>query len=495
MSRSVSLQLQQKLAPSLKQMQRLMMSQHMQQALHLLQLPLMELEAAVEQELEQNPLLEHENDHEEPDISPLEQEHLDAVAEESSESVLEKSLAFDERDLAVLQNLDEDFRDHFNESAPIYRTSSSEEEKWHTYQESLIQAPRSLFESLMEQANETFSSIEERAVAEALIGNFDERGFLTTPLAEIALLGQFKEAKLAEILKTIQTFEPVGVGAQDLRDSLLIQLRAKNATQTMAYAIVENYFDSLLHNHIPQIQKALKCTSDAINRAVEQIAKLDLHPGSSSGTHLVQPIRPDVILRQEGEELIVEVEDDFLPRIRFSRRYLKMLEDETLPKETKEFIAKKLLSAKWLLRTVHQRNETIERIASSLAKRQREFFLHPEGKLIPLTMKALAEELEVHESTIARAVANKYIDSPRGLLPLRSFFTTALSNSRGEDVSSQSVREIMLELIKREDKRHPLSDDAIASRVKAQGIQCARRTVAKYRLLLKIGNAHQRKQY
>lgn len=494
MSRSVSLELQPKLAPSLKQMQRLMMTQHMQQALGYLQLPVMELAAAVEQELEQNPVLELAQDHDDPEISPLEQEHLDADLEDE-EPQCEKSLAFDERDLKILQQLDEDFRDHFNESAPPCRANTAEEDKWRTYQESLIQAPTSLFDHLMHQARETFAAHEERAMAEALIGNFDARGFLQTSLEEIALLGHFKLEELERVLKEIQGFEPWGVGAKDLRESLLIQLRLLKKDDTYAYTIMEQHYNDLLHNRIPQIRRSLQCSAEDIKEALDIIARLDLHPGAACSPNTPQAIHPDVIMRQEEDKLVVEVDGDFLPSFRFSRRYLRMLEDDQVPEETKEFIRRKLVSAKWLLRTIHQRNDTLERIALSLSRRQGDFFLHPDGKLVPLTMKSIAEELEVHESTIARTVANKYMDTPRGCFPLRAFFTTALAKEAGEEVSSHSVREMMGEIIKNEDKRRPLSDEAIALRIQAKGIRCARRTVAKYRLLLKIGNAHQRKQY
>jgi RNA polymerase sigma-54 factor len=491
MSRSVSLELQPKLAPSLKQMQRLMMTQHMQQALGYLQLPIMELAAAVELAIEQNPILEQEQDHEDPDISPLEQENIDDAQEE--EAPLEKSLTFDERDLKILQQLDEEFRDHFSESGPTYRSQTAEDEKWRAFQESLIQAPISLFEHLMQQAREAFPE-QERAMAEAIIGNIDERGFLQTPLAEIALFGPFEEAKLKEILKTIQTFDPLGIAAESLQESLLIQMNRKS--DTLAYAIVKDHFDDLLHNRIPLIQRSLKCTQENIKTALEAIAKLNLHPGSPYGIQENPAIHPDLILRQEGDELLVEVQDDSLPLFRFNRRYLRMLEDPQIANDTKDFIRHKILSAKWLLRTLDQRHDTLMRIGASLAKRQRDFFLNLDGKLHPLTMKSIADELEVHESTIARTVANKYIDTPRGLLPLRAFFTSALSaNDLGEEISSHSVRELMLSLIRSEDKQRPLSDEAIAAQLKNRGIQCARRTVAKYRLLLKIGNAHQRKQF
>lgn len=475
-------------------MQRLMMSQQMQQALGFLQLPLMELKEAVEQEIEQNPVLELGADPDDPEISPLEQEHLEDEQQEE-ESPVDKTLKFDERDLKILQQLDEEFRDHFELSAPNYRSQTIEEEKWQSYRESLIQAPTSLFQHLMIQAQESFSSQHEMEMAEAIIGNLDGRGFLQTSLEEIALLGHFQLTKLKKVLNVIQTFEPLGVGAKNLQESLLIQLREHDKKRSLPYRILEGHYEDLVHNRIPVIQHALKCGAEEMKEALQTISKLDLHPGTSCEAHSAQAIRPDVILRQEGDQLLVDIEDDFLPSFRFSRRYLRMLQDEKLTEDVKEFIQSKIASAKWLMRTIHQRNDTLERIATALAVRQREFFLNPTGQLIPLTMKAIAEELQVHESTIARTVANKYIETPRGLMPLRAFFTTALSSDAGEEISAHSVRTLIADLIKGEDKRHPLSDDAIASRIAEQGIQCARRTVAKYRHILKIGNAHQRKKY
>ena len=333
-------------------------------------------------------------------------------------------------------------------------------------------------------------------MAEALIGNFDERGFLQTSLLEIALLNGFEEHNLQKILVQIQDFEPFGVGAKNLQESLLIQLRCMAKKNTLAYEIIEKHYEDLLHNRIPLIQKSLKCTSDEIANAIDRcISKLDLHPGTWHSRQTVQTITPDVIVRQEDDKLIIETNDDYIPSLRFSSRYMRMLEDENLSLEAKEFIRHKILSAKWLLRNIHQRNETLEKIAHSLTQRQREFFVNPEGKLIPLTMKILSEELSLHESTIARAVANKYIDCPRGLLPLRSFFTNAIVNDEGEDISSNTVKNVLLDIIHNEDKHKPLSDEAISKMIKAKGINCARRTVAKDLAALNIGNTQQRRKF
>ena len=233
---------------------------------------------------------------------------------------------------------------------------------------------------------------------------------------------------------------------------LLIQLRTLGKEKTLAYQIVEKHYQDLIHNLIPLIQRSLGCPVKAITKAIEQeIAKLDLHPGTSFSRDIVQPIIPDVTITLEDDKLSVVIIDDYLPTFRINRRYLKMLDDETLTAEAKDFIKQNILSAKWLLRNIHQRNDTLEKIAGCLAERQRDFFLDPQGKLVPLTMKTLADELNVHESTIARAVSNKYINCPRGILPLRSFFTNAYCTNEG-DISSQTVRDVLMEIIQSEDK-------------------------------------------
>lgn len=491
----MSLELQQKATQNFKQLQRLIMSRQMQQAIHLLQMPVMELAPAIEMELQQNPILEYIQ---EEDIGSPQNQEIEEDAEDESDSGdnMEKELKFDENDFEVMRKLDEDFRDYFLESGEYSHRRDSEQAKLQTFLESSICSETTLFEHLMRQAAETFSDKADLVLAEAIIGNLDENGFLKVPLKEIATIQKASLKKVESILKMIQTFHPQGVGAHDIKESLLIQLSAQNKKKTLSYEIIDKHFDDLLHNRIPLIKKNLKCSSKELMDAIEgHIAKLDLHPGAKLSKQITRYIVPDVVLRQEGDDLIVEVSDDCMPPLRLNSRYLRMLDDENLPQETKDFIRQKIVSAKWLLRNILQRNDTLERIASSIAKRHKEFFLNPEGKLMPLTMKTVAEELHLHESTIARAVANKYIDTPRGLLPLRFFFTNALETNEGEDISSKTVRDMLQEIIADENKKHPYSDAAISAMIKAKGIHCARRTVAKYRSLLNIGNAQQRKKF
>lgn len=465
--KSVIMEQQQQQNSSLKQTQRLIMSSQMQQALRLLQLSAMELEAVISAQLEQNPVIEiiseFEND---------EDEDLDCPIEE------EDSLGFD----------------FSEEKRSGSRTLEDEEHR--TFMEQSICSPLSLFEHLMQQAHETFSTPEKREMAEALIGNFDENGYLHIPLEEISLLHNFSEEDLQKVLNQIQLFDPCGVGATTLQESLLIQLVRQNKQDTLAKQIIEHYYDDLLRNHILTIQKGLQCSPEEIIDAIEKhIARLDLHPGAAYSQQVEQRLVPDVTLRHDGERWQVDVNDDFLPPIRIQSRYRQMMVDPDSTEDTKAFIRKKIGSVKWLLRNIIQRNETLSKIAESLVKRQNAFLFDFSGELVPMTMKGLAEELGLHESTIARAVSNKYLECPRGLLPLRFFFTHAYVSETGKEISSKTVRTIIKEVIDNEDKSQPLSDEALSVCLKERGILCARRTVAKYRTELNLGNAQQRKKF
>ncbi|MDP1879579.1 MAG: RNA polymerase factor sigma-54 [Parachlamydiaceae bacterium] len=489
-----SIQLKALQQPNVLQTQRLIMSAQMQQALHLLQIPLVELESYLEEQVVQNPLLELENQSDD----DLENENTLEILndyENDLDSNEEKELVLSDQDLSILTKLEQDWQDHFsqNESQSL---SKSDKNKLHSYIEQSICTELSLHDQLRIESQQVFQQPEELKIAEILIGYIDQCGFLKQSISEIAQFHKIDEYKTHKILKIIQTFEPCGVGASSIQESLLIQLRSLQKEGSLAYDIVLNHYDELLHNQIPSIQKALKCSFEELKEAIEQvIAKLDLHPGTQFSRSSSQVIIPDVTLRQEDENLIVDVERDFIPSLQLNHRYLKMLENESLPIETRNFIKRHIFSARWLMRNLQQRYTTIERIAQSLVKRQYAFFMNPEGQLVPLTMKTVADELSLHESTIARTVSNKHLYCPRGLFPLRSFFTNKYENDDGEDISSTTVKDVLFEMIQKEDKHHPLSDEKLSVLLKEKGIHCARRTVAKYRGILKIGNAHQRRKF
>lgn len=444
----------------LKPVQRLILSPQMQQALHLLQLPIRELSTLIEDELAQNPLLE--------------------LSEDGREEALE-----------VFKQMDEEIR-------PPSCQAQREEEDLKAFIENTLAYEPSLFDQLMEQAKEVFSDPKALELAEYLLGHFDADGFLTTPMEEIALLTQAPLDVLKDILKTIQTFEPIGVGAQTLQESLLIQLKAMGKQDSLAFRMITHHYEDIIHNRIPVIAKSFGKKNEEIHKIIaDQIIHLDLHPGTNLAAghyrQIVQYLIPDIAIHYEKGQFAIEVNEESIPNLRLNHYYLKMLEDEKLSEETRAYIQEKILSGKWLLRNLYERHQTLYRITSELIESQNAFFLSPRGKLSPLTMKEVAEKLELHESTIARAVANKYISCPRGILPLRSFFTHGYLTEKGENISAQTVKELLQQMIENEDRCHPLSDETLSAMIKEKGIPCARRTIAKYRRQLGIGNTVQRK--
>lgn len=451
----------------------------------------MELTALIDLELEQNPVLEYselEESEEEQDWDTIEET-------EELELIPEQDLSIEDGDFEILKRLDQDFRDHF-ESDSVPRQRTSEDDQLQTFLESSITDCPTLFEKLMAQARDTFDTDLDLKVAEAIIGNFDQNGYLTVLLDEIAIMNGWDIALVARILAEIQLFDPAGIGARNLQESLLLQLRRLNQGESLGYRVVLEHFDDLVHNRIPVIQKKLKVSMEGLRHAIDdQIAKLDLHPGASFERQSVQHIVPDVVVHAEGNTLVVEVNGDGFPALRLNRRYMRMLEDETVSAEIKDYIKHKILSGKWLMRNLRQRNDTLDRIAKSLVKRQERFFLGADGQLLPLTMKIVAEELELHESTIARAVANKYLHCARGVISLRTFFSNGYVTEKGEDISSSAVKEVLLQIIAEENKAKPLSDEEISAKMKEMGINCARRTVSKYRALSNIGSTTQRRCY
>lgn len=441
--------LEQITSQNVKQIQRLILSPQLQQALHLLQLPVLELSSFIEEELVQNPLLELADKESPTTPTPPRQAGYEGA---DRKAFVENTLAYES----------------------------------------------SLFEHLMAQATETFLDKKELELARWIIGYLDSDGLLSTPLEEIALFAGCELFELTPILKEIQTFDPAGVAAQSGQQALLIQLKRMDKERSLAFRIVEKHFEDVLHNRIPLIAKALLCSTEQVRKAVLQdIAPLDLHPGSTLGKghykSVSQNLIPDLTIQYAEQNFSILINDENLPPLRITDSYLEMLKDKMLPEQTRQYIEEKISSSQWLLRNVRERHQTLYRIAEKLIETQGPFLSDPKGALLPLTMKETAEVLELHESTIARAVANKYVNCPRGILPLRSFFTHGYTTDRGDAISAQTVKDVLLKILSEENKKRPLSDEAISQRIKERGIECARRTVAKYRCELKIGNTSQRK--
>lgn len=480
-------------ALSQKQNQLLMMLPKMQQAIAFLQAPIMELSALLKEEMQRNPLLEEEENDDDDEIAQLvdaeKEQELDVDRQENEE------VRFDDDDFEVMKKLDEEYRDHFAQSGDGF-AQVVDEERVKQFLENSLKKSETLYEFLMAQASENLENEKDQILAQQIIGNLDQNGFLGVALSEIALLLNEPIQRVEQMLTLIQTFDPPGVGALDVRTSLMLQLKRKGMEKTLAYRIIENQFDDLLHNRIPVIARSLNSTFKEVEDAIfYQIAKLDLKPGSLFYLPYTPYIVPDAIFDETNGEFTIIINQEGLPNLRINRRYLRLMDQSDTSEETKNFIRMHLQSAKYLMHNIFQRNQTLNRVLECLLAKQKEYLSSQEGELFPLLLKEVAQELELHESTIARAVANKYILTPRGMLPMRRFFSNSLSTDTGEEKSTDAVREQIKKMIEEEDKCRPLSDEKMMVLLKERGIICARRTVAKYRRMLEYGNAHQRRKY
>ncbi|CDR34543.1 RNA polymerase factor sigma-54 [Criblamydia sequanensis] len=483
------LSLKQKMQPKadFKQTQKILMSQTMQQGIFLLQIPNLELAAVIETELETNPLLEILSEEE-----AIEEEEFQE--DDTEEEIENKEIDFSEKDFDILKRLDEDFKEHFQQSETF--DSNSKDNDLKNYIEASIVSKETLFDYLHRQARETFQNEEELNAAILIMGSLDERGLLRSPLSELSALSGIEESFLQAILKVVQTFDPPGVAATSLKESLLTQLEIKHLKKTLAYSIIENEFESLLQGKLLKIAKSLKKDPKEVASEIKnRISHLDLSPGLSFSSELIQNIFPEIIVREEDGILKVEVPKEGRPELKIKREYLKLAESDSLSDEEKRFFKQKIASARSLLKNLSQRESTLKRIGEWLIQNQKDFFLKPEGKLKPFSMLDLAKDLELHESTIARAVSSKYLSCDRGIFALRNFFSVAYTAANGEDISSKTIKDLIESLIKEEDKGLPLSDEVISQKLREQGIFCARRTVAKYRKSLQLGNTKQRKRH
>lgn len=484
----------------------IMMSPQMQQAIQLLQLPILELSQKIEQELAENPVLEEisrEETTEEPAVEgpaaggpaagePGAQEPAPAPPVDQGRDG-EKDLRFKE-EFDVLQKIDEEWRDYFRESGPYFRMSEDDEEK-RAFLESSITRSETLSEHLSAQMALAASSEEERELGDLVVGNIDEFGFLRISLDELALLAGRTPQEIEQVLKIIQTFDPSGVGARDLRESLLIQLRNMGKEGGLAYRMIERHFEALGKKRYQDIARAERVKVTDVQEAVHDIMRLSLRPGSGFGQAQAQYITPDITLRKDDGKFEITINDERIPHLRISNFYRRMLSDDNVAKDVRDYIKDKVHAGRWLIKNIHQRQETLYNIASEIVRVQESFFKTGGGALRPLTMHQIAEAVGLHESTVSRAISGKYIDTPHGIFPLKFFFTTGIEMADGEEVSAHRVKRALKELVGKEDTKRPLSDEALVKQLNDQGYKIARRTVAKYRKELGILPSHLRKSF
>ncbi len=486
----------------------MVLSPQLQHSLAILQAPVLELKALVEQELEQNPVLEEAPCLESPSSDGAESSQQEEAAALADPAEPPKDLQFDpatdkasdspddfDRQLEQMLQLDQEWRDHRADfAAASGRPSAEDEERRQHLFDSLV-APTSLQEDLLEQVRLADLPEADRRVAEILVGNIDDRGYLQSGVHELAFSTNVPAPRIESVLHVIQSFNPPGVGARDLRECLMLQLERSERAGSIEYRILHDFFDLLGKRRFPEIAKHLGITPAEAQEHARRIAQLNPRPGLDLAPSTEQHVVPEVTVTREGDDFVVTTESDYVPHLRISNTYKDLLGNAETSSEVREYIREKIRAGKFLIKSIHQRQDTITRIANEIVRRQRDFMEHGVSRLKPLTMVQVAEVVGVHETTVSRAVASKYMTTPHGVFEMKYFFTSGLQTDSGDSVSNTSVKSLLAELIASEDKSRPLSDEDLVERLTSKGIKIARRTVAKYRGELDVLPSHLRKSY
>lgn len=484
----------------------MVLSPQLQQSLALLQAPVLELKAMVEMELQQNPVLEEapalespsdgsdERDAPNPMADPAEppaDTRFDPATEKPSSEPVDQ---FD-ADMQRLLHLDQEWRDFFSSSQRTGKASPEDEERRQFMLDSLT-VGTSLQEELLDQVRNADLDDRQQQVAELVVGNIDDFGYLQSSIAELSFSTGIAAEELDAALRTVQGFQPAGVGARDLRECLMLQLERIDMQESPEYRVLRDHMEALGKRRYPDIARHLGVSTVDAQAIAARIARLDPRPGRQYSAEPEQYVVPEVIVtRGPDGDYTVSTVNDHLPHLRISNVYKDLLSQSETSGEVRDYVREKIKAGKFLIKSLHQRQSTILSIAQEIVKRQREFMEHGVAHLKPMTMLQVAEVVGVHETTVSRAVAAKFMSCPQGIFELKYFFTSGLATSSGEQISNKSVKTQLAELIATEDKSAPLSDEELVSRLKAAGTMIARRTVAKYRAELNVLPSHLRRVY
>ena len=441
--------------------QHLAMTMKMQQAIQILQLSAQDLRAEIEKEYLENPALEMDYG----DGAPADGELLQA------------------------DNLSR-LRDYLGEENGSAGYFTDEQEHGAEAAEAEV---LTLEDELLEQVKFTFHKVEERAIATFIVGSIDERGYLVVPLAEIARAMQATLAEVEAVLQQVQLFEPAGVGARDLAECLRLQAQRQGIYEGLVAAVIDHHLDDVAEARIKEIAATEHCRPQEVQLAVDIVRRLDPKPGAAYGGEAAAFITPDVLVQEIDGDYRVSFNDNYVPQLRISAAYQHA---EGFDAETRKYITQRLNAAAWLINSIEQRRTTIRHVVEEILRRQPEFMAQGKNALRPMTMKDVADAIGVHESTVSRAVANKYVQLPNGIMALRRFFSANLAKSgSGEDFAAVQAKTAIEELIKGEDPHRPLSDQKLCELLKERQMDISRRTVMKYREQLGYPSSVKRKRY
>jgi RNA polymerase sigma-54 factor len=465
------------------------MTPSLQQAIKLLQLSKLELQEVLNQELLENPLLEESADEakqEEAEVEAQEKTQTEEEAKAAEPAPEKEKDSFDEIDY------DAYFQDYIEYG---YNPRMGEDHEEFPIENTLTRPPN-LTDHLAWQLGMSDSSPTVKEIGAFIIGNIDEDGYLRATSDEIAAAGPYDPADVEKAIATIQSLDPIGVGARDLRECLLLQLEFLEVDNPMVESIVRDHWDMFMQRHFVQISKALGIDMKTLEGVVEIIKHLDPKPGRKYSNERAIYVEPDVYIQKVGDDYVIVLNEDGMPKLRINGSYRSMLNsmDSKSDGETVNYIKDKIRSAVWLIKSLDQRQRTIYKVAESIVKHQREFLEKGIDYLRPLVLRDVADDIQMHESTVSRVVSNKYMHTPRGLFLMKYFFHSGIDSDTGEDISSLTVKKKIQGFIDGEDPRKPLSDSKIMKILNDEGINIARRTVAKYRDELNIPSSTDRKQ-
>lgn len=480
--------------------QQMKLAPRMIQSMEILQLPLMALQERIDQELAENVCLEQvdrktdDSDFEPPEtfepVSRVEIDRQELVAGKEDNNASDF-----ERLLEISQDWPDD--NYSSGSRPSGNQMDADSDRQHDVMSNAENRPQTLHDYLVDQFHYFDVPPDERAFGEYLIQNLDDNGRLQSSLPELSqVFGQSMTMTKAEgVLQLIQKLDPLGVGARDLKECLLLQIKPETPLRESMITLISTHLDDILQNRLPLIERKTGYTLDEIKSAMEQMRTLDPYPGKGFVKESVQTVAPDLkVDKDDSGKWVVSLIEEFVPELRISKRYLRMLEGNP-DQKTKEFIKRKVESARWLIDSIEQRYNTLKRVAQEIVNRQSEFLEQGPEYIVPLKMQDIADVVHVHVTTVSRAVDDKYIVTPRGIYPLKRFFGGGTKTDDGEDVAWDIIRIKLKEIVDSENKANPMSDDHLVEALKTHGYTLARRTVTKYRKALNIPSSRQRKVF
>lgn len=487
------------LKQSVRMAQQLVVTPQLQQAIKLLQLSRLELAELIEEELTENPVLEDAET--EPDNTEKEKQSASEKVEQAKDEDHGHDHSSDEvvtPEGALKEPSDFDWSNYLNNySEPVYTAEreimGSASEDAQSY-ENISTQSETLHDHLLWQLRLSSLSPSEQDIGAEIIGNINDDGYLKASIEEISSKG-FTTQDVEKILKRIQEFDPTGVGARDLKECLLLQVKQLGQDSALVSHVIESCLPDLERHDYISIAKKMDITQEKAKEISHLISALDPKPGSTYGQELPQYITPDVYVYKSGDNYIVSLNEDGMPKLKISEFYRRsLMKGSGVAGQTREYIQDRLRSAVWLIKSIHQRQRTLYRVTSSIVKFQKDFFDKGLQSLKPLVLKNVADDIEMHESTISRVTANKFVHTPRGIYELKFFFNSGINQLEGGGIASEVVKMLVKKMIAMEDNHKPLSDQDIAIKLKNNNIDMARRTVAKYRETLGIPSSSKRRR-